>query len=109
MTSRKYLRINDVLTGCTGEYSIRTYTLGACSGDGVKYQIVPGTASLVPSLAPTAFSSALTSELSGYSVNAEYSDDRCTLLRSAVSYPLNVCIEYEGGYAKYTATAYTIA
>ena len=94
---------------CTGEYHIETYTVGACSTGGVMYQIVPGTASLVPSLAPTAFSSALTLELSGYSVTAHYSDDRCTLLRSAVSYPLNSCTEYRSQHVKYTATAYSIA
>ena len=103
------------LTGkCTGEYTMETYTIGACSTGNVKYQIVPGTASLVPSLAPTAFSSALTSELSGYSVAAKYSDNECTLLTSAVSYPLNSCndhnrVPYRGIYAKYTATAYTMA
>ena len=78
------------------------------------YQIVPGTASLVPSLAPTAFSLALTMQLSGYFVRAQYSDDRCTTITSAVSHPLNSCNEYESKsgesrYAKYTATPYTIA
>ena len=94
---------------CTGEYTMETYTIGACSSGGVKYQIVPGTASLVPSLAPTAFSSALTSELSGYTVTAKYSDNKCKILTSAVSYPLNSCNDYESGYAKYAANAYTIA
>ena len=97
---------------CTGEYTIKTYTIGACSSGGVKYQIVPGTASLVPSAAPTAFSSALTLQLSGYFVSAQYSDTRCTTVTSAVSYPLNSCINFSGGvvaYEKYTATAYTIA
>ena len=78
------------------------------------YQIVPGTASLVPSLAPTVFSLALTLQLSGYFVRAQYSDDRCTTITSAVSHPLNSCNEYESKsgesrYAKYTATPYTIA
>ena len=99
---------------CDGEYTMETHTIGACSTGGVKFQIVPGTASLVPSLAPTAFSSALTLELSGYTVTAEYSDDECTLLTSAVSYPLNSCNEYTTiygttGFVKHTATAYTIA
>ena len=99
---------------CIGEYTKENYSIGASSTGGVKYRIVPGTASLVPSLAPTAFSSTLTSELSGYTVTAEYSDDECNILKSAVSYPLNSCIEYTtkygvSGYAKYAATAYTIA
>ena len=114
LISRKYLEISDRDTDCTGEYTMETYTIGACSTGGVKVLIVPGTASLVPSLAPTAFMSALTLELSGYSVTAQYSDDRCTVITSAVSYPLNSCNEYQSKngvseYAKYTATAYTIA
>ena len=114
LTSRKYETDTDRETDCTGEYTIQTYTVGACSAGGVKYQIIPGTASLVPSLAPTAFSSALTLELSGYSVATKYSDNKCTMIASAVSYPLNSCNDYENmigvrGYAKYTATAYTIA
>ena len=109
LISREYLSKYDRETDCTGEYTIQTYTIGACSTGGVKYQIVSGTASLVPSLAPTAFSSALTLELSGYSVAAKYSDNKCNILTSAVSYPLNSCNEHESGYAKYTATAYSIA
>ena len=76
------------------------------------YQIVPGTASLVPSLAPTVFSLALTLQLSGYFVRAQYSDTSCTTITSAVSYPLNVCSyhpEGVGDFVKYTATAYAIA
>ena len=97
---------------CVGEYTIDTYTIGACSSGGVMYQIVPGTASLVPSLAPTVFSLALTLQLSGYFVRAQYSDDRCTTITSAVSHPLNVCSyhpEGVGDFVKYTATAYAIA
>ena len=89
---------------CVGEYTIETYTIGACSSGGVKYQIV-GTVSPVPSLAPTA-------ALSGYYVTARYSEDRCTKITSAVSYPLNSCnndADGLGGYVKYTATASTIA
>ena len=70
----------------------------------MKYQIV-GTASPVPSLAPTA-------ALSGYYVTALYSEDRCTKITSAVSYPLNSCnddVNGLGGYVKYTATASAIA
>ena len=111
---RDYLNKYPSVIECTGEYTIKTYTIGACSTGGVKYQIVSGTASLVPSAAPTAFSSALTLQLSGYSVSAQYSDDRCTTMISAVSYPLNSCNDNKdmfrmGGYEKYTATAYTIA
>lgn len=99
---------------CADEYTIETYTVGACSSGGVMYQIVPGTASLVPSLAPTAFSLALTLQLSGHFVTAQYSDDKCITITSAVSHPLNSCNEYESKsgesrYAKYTATPYTIA
>ena len=109
LSALTYSRYDD---DCTGEFTMETHTIGACSTGGVKYQIVPGTASLVPSLAPTAFSSALTLELSGYSVAAQYSDDKCTLITSAVSYPLNSCNDYTSTYpyyyAKSTATAYTI-
>lgn len=83
---------------------METATIGACSSGGVKYQIV-GTASPVPSLAPTA-------ALSGYYVTARYSEDRCTKITSAVSYPLNSCNDDAdglGGYVKYTATASTVA
>ena len=111
LSALTYSRYDD---NCTGEFTMETHTIGACSTGGVKYQIVPGTASLVPSLAPTAFSSALTLQLSGYAVRAQYSDDKCTLITSAVSYPLNSCNDHAtkygvSGYAKYTATAYTIA
>ena len=89
---------------CVGEYTIETYTIGACSSGGVKYQIV-GTASPVPSLAPTA-------ALSGYYVSTQYLDTGCTMTTSAVSYPLNSCnddVNGLGGYVKYTATASAIA
>lgn len=94
---------------CTGAYTSETYTVGACSTGGVKYQIVPGTSGFVPSLAPTT----LPLE-SGYSVVAQYTDPSCTVFKSAVSHPLNSCNEYTStlgvsGYVKYTTTAYAIA
>lgn len=110
LITRKYLDMYratyDEKPDCTGEYTIETYTIGACSSGGVKYQIV-GTASPVPSLAPTA-------ALSGYYVTAQYSDSKCTTLTYAVSHPLNSCNEYESksgesGYVKFTATASAIA
>ena len=97
---------------CLGKYTIKTFTIGACSSGGKKYQIVPGTASLVLLLVPTALSSTHTLDLSGYSVRTQYSDDKCTIISSAASYSLNSCNNYAGGlggYVKYTATAYTIA
>ena len=107
LITRKYLDKDmtayDEKPDCTGEYTIETAIIGACSS-GVKYQIV-GTASPVPSLAPTA-------ALSGYYVTARYSDAKCALIESAVSYPLNSCNDDAdglGGYVKYTATASAIA
>ena len=110
LITRKYLDMYratyDEEPDCTGEYTMKTATIGACSSGGVKYQIV-GTASPVPSLAPTA-------ALSGYYVTARYSDAKCAMIESAVSYPLNSCNKYgsnswESLYAKFTATASAIA